>query len=72
MFQVLDPWADLCDGGGKCGYDKFTAMKERDPDLLTLLSVGGWNEGSSRYSQVMESSTASMFEIIIFYNRMKN
>ncbi|WP_348240418.1 glycosyl hydrolase family 18 protein, partial [Salmonella enterica] len=51
-IKVLDPWNDLCDGGGKCGFDRFTKLKEKNPDLKTLLSVGGWNEGSSRYSEM--------------------
>ncbi|XP_063844538.1 acidic mammalian chitinase-like [Scylla paramamosain] len=55
-IRVLDPWADLCDGGGKCGYDKFTAMKNTDPSLLTLLAVGGWNDGSVLYSKMAETA----------------
>ncbi|MPC29649.1 Acidic mammalian chitinase [Portunus trituberculatus] len=56
LFQVLDPWADLCDGGGRCGFDKFTAMKNVEPHLLTLLAVGGWNDGSALYSQMAETA----------------
>nr|AIU92929.1 chitinase 3 [Macrobrachium nipponense] len=57
-IKVLDPWNDLCDEGGKCGFNRFTKLKEKNPDLKTLLSVGGWNEGSSRYS-LMAADPAS-------------
>ncbi|KAG0722877.1 putative chitinase 2 [Chionoecetes opilio] len=55
-IKTLDPWGDLCEGGGLCGYDKFTGMKAHNPNLTTLLSVGGWNEGSATYSQMAASS----------------
>lgn len=55
--KVLDPWADLCDNWGMCGYKKFTNMKLNEPGLLTLLGVGGWNEGSARYSLMASSPT---------------
>ncbi|MCE2196815.1 chitinase, partial [Streptococcus thermophilus] len=37
---------------GDCAYDRFTALKQQNPSLLTLLSVGGWNEGSEKFSTV--------------------
>ncbi|KAJ2938714.1 hypothetical protein O0L34_g3324 [Tuta absoluta] len=46
----LDPWLDLADDGGRDNFRKFTALKERNPDLKTILAVGGWNEGSANYS----------------------
>ncbi|XP_045129636.1 acidic mammalian chitinase-like [Portunus trituberculatus] len=49
-IKVGDPWADLCNGGGHCGYKKFTDMKAQNNNLLTLLSVGGWSVGSPPFS----------------------
>jgi len=54
----LDPWNDLYDNYGKGAYLRFTRMKERSPQIKTMLSIGGWNEGSKKYSQ-MASSAAS-------------
>lgn len=51
-LQPADAWADLCDGGGKCGYEKFNELKTPNPKLVTLLSVGGFNAGSAIYSQM--------------------
>ncbi|KAK8374965.1 hypothetical protein O3P69_011312 [Scylla paramamosain] len=57
-IKVNDPWADLCTGGGLCGYKKFTDMKNKNAGLLTLLSVGGWNVGSPAFS-VMAATAAT-------------
>ncbi|KAK8746404.1 hypothetical protein OTU49_017005 [Cherax quadricarinatus] len=49
-IQVLDPFHELCTDGGECAYDRFTSLKLQNDELLTLLSVGGWSEGSVKYS----------------------
>lgn len=55
-----DPWYDLapwdqgCDGD-HCHWDsyrRFNKLKEVNPDLKTLISVGGWNSGSGQWSQM--------------------
>lgn len=49
-IKVLDPYNELCENWGKCGYDRFTALKQKNTDLKALLAIGGWNEGSDKYS----------------------
>ncbi|XP_075986238.1 acidic mammalian chitinase-like isoform X2 [Anticarsia gemmatalis] len=49
---ALDPWLDLPDNWGRNNYGKFNALKEKNPSLKTLLAVGGWNEGSAKYSKM--------------------
>ncbi|XP_050715987.1 chitinase-3-like protein 1 isoform X2 [Eriocheir sinensis] len=53
-IKVLDPWNELCGGGGNCAFDRFTGLKrlkgKRKRDLVTLLAVGGWGENSEKYS----------------------
>jgi len=44
VFQSSDPWADLTDGGGHGYYKKFNALKEKNPDLKTLLAMGGQSD----------------------------
>ncbi|KAK3848803.1 hypothetical protein Pcinc_044422 [Petrolisthes cinctipes] len=51
-IKVLDPWNELCDNYGKCAFDRFTALKHKNTKLQALLAVGGWNEGSQKYSQM--------------------
>nr|AFC60659.1 chitinase [Pandalus japonicus] len=51
-IMVFDPYNDLCKDWGMCGYNRFTALREINPNAQTLLGVGGWNEGSTKYSQM--------------------
>uniref|UniRef100_A0A2A4K931 chitinase n=1 Tax=Heliothis virescens TaxID=7102 RepID=A0A2A4K931_HELVI len=53
----LDPYLDLPDNDGRDNFGKFNALKEQNPSLKTLLAVGGWNEGSSKYSVMAANST---------------
>ncbi|XP_071446396.1 probable chitinase 2 [Hetaerina americana] len=53
----LDAWNDLSEGGGKGFYNRFVGLKKSNPNLKVLLGVGGWNEGSSKYSVMASSAT---------------
>ncbi|KAK8736742.1 hypothetical protein OTU49_004627 [Cherax quadricarinatus] len=52
QIRVLDPYNELCENYGKCAYDRFTALKQKNTELVTILAVGGWNEGSTKYSDM--------------------
>lgn len=57
-LKSLDPWADLEDNGGKNGFKRFTGLKKLYPNLhRTLLSVGGWNERSEKFSKLSAISS---------------
>merc|ERR1719341_2363525 len=50
----LAPWDEGCEGD-HCHYDsyrRFNKLKEQNPALKTLLSIGGWNTGSGQWSQM--------------------
>ncbi|CAL4236974.1 unnamed protein product, partial [Meganyctiphanes norvegica] len=49
-IEVLDTWNELCEDWGRCAFNRFTALKEQNPNLKTLIAVGGWSEGSVDYS----------------------
>ena len=34
------------------GFRRFNELRLRNPDFKTLVAIGGWNEGSVRFSQV--------------------
>lgn len=34
------------------GFRKFVDLKNKNPNLKVLISMGGWNEGSEKYSKV--------------------
>lgn len=35
------------------GYAKFTGLKTYNKQLKTMLAIGGWNEGSTRFSPLV-------------------
>ncbi|XP_058838184.1 probable chitinase 2 [Topomyia yanbarensis] len=37
------------------GYEKIVQLKEENPCLKVILAIGGWNEGSEKYSLMAES-----------------
>ena len=50
--KILDPWQDIADGGGKDGFTRFNNLRARNPALKTLVAIGGWEEGSAKYSKM--------------------
>lgn len=55
-IQCLDPWNDLYDGGGKGALYRFTGLKRQNPALKALVAIGGWNEGSEKFSRVRSNN----------------
>lgn len=51
-IKSLDPWMDLEDNYGLAGFKKATDLKYANPDLKVTLAIGGWNEGSKKYSDM--------------------
>ncbi|XP_029677573.1 chitinase-3-like protein 1 [Formica exsecta] len=52
-IKVLDSWQDLTENWGKGGFHNFNKLREQSPGTKTLIAIGGWNEGSARYSEVV-------------------
>ncbi|KAJ8722309.1 hypothetical protein PYW08_004711 [Mythimna loreyi] len=50
-FKPFDKYQDIEKGG----YAKFTGLKTYNKNLKTLLAIGGWNEGSTRFSPMVGS-----------------
>jgi chitinase len=48
----LDPYNDLPENWGKGAMVRFTGLKSQNPELKAILAIGGWNEGSEKYSKV--------------------
>jgi len=53
VIMPLDPYNELCDNWGKCAYERFVALKRLNPEVKTILAIGGWNEGSEKYSKMV-------------------
>jgi chitinase len=51
-----NPWLELPDNGGQNLYSRFNSLKKAHPHLRTLMAIGGWVEGSVKYSQLASNS----------------
>ncbi|CAH1795108.1 unnamed protein product, partial [Owenia fusiformis] len=51
-------WNDESTEWSKGNYEKIVDLKEVNPSLKILLAVGGWNMGSSPFSQMVASNTS--------------
>ncbi|CAG2058831.1 unnamed protein product, partial [Timema podura] len=56
-IKALDSWNELPDDYGKDAFGRFVKLKAISPQTKVMLAIGGWNEGSSKYSDM--ASTAS-------------
>ena len=45
--KILDPELDIKNNG----FARFNDLRKENPSLKTLVSMGGWNEGSVNYSR---------------------
>ncbi|XP_077298658.1 uncharacterized protein LOC143919933 isoform X2 [Arctopsyche grandis] len=50
-LKPFDKYQDIEKGG----YSKFTGLKSYNKNLKTMIAIGGWNEGSSRFSGLVAS-----------------
>ncbi|XP_071530247.1 uncharacterized protein Cht6 isoform X4 [Panulirus ornatus] len=48
-IKPFDSYQDIEQGG----YAKFNGLKQYNKGLKTLLAIGGWNEGSGRFSELV-------------------
>lgn len=51
-IRILDGYLDLEENWGRGNFKKFVNLKEKNPHLTLLLAIGGWNEGSEKYSKM--------------------
>lgn len=56
------------------GYAKFTGLKTYNKNLKTMLAIGGWNEGSSRFSNLVadEDRRATFVKNVLKFLRQNN
>ena len=58
-IQIFDNETDINQGG----YSKFNAMKQQNPELKTMIALGGWTDsevdgnGPGKYSQLVSNQT---------------
>lgn len=52
-INILDTWNEI----DKNALGRFVALKTKNPSLKVLVAIGGWNEGSLKYSNVVNNPT---------------
>ncbi|PNF19362.1 Acidic mammalian chitinase [Cryptotermes secundus] len=52
-IRILDNWNEIERGG----FLHFNDLRKRNPSLKTLVAIGGWNEGSSTFSSVVNDAS---------------
>ncbi|KAJ8707114.1 hypothetical protein PYW08_011248 [Mythimna loreyi] len=70
-IKSLDPWQDLETDYGKAGYKRIVNLKKKYPHLKVTLAIGGWNEGSPRYSNMAskpETRAAFIKSVVLMLN----
>lgn len=55
QIKVLDAWNDLEEDYGLGAFKRFVKLKQRNPKAKTMIAIGGWNEGSKKYSNMVSS-----------------
>ena len=56
ILKPNNPWLELSDNGGQNLYGRFNDMKIQYPNMRTVMAIGGWVEGSEKYSKLAASS----------------
>lgn len=51
-IHSMDPYLDTEDFGGRAQYKKIISFKQQQPKLKVTVAIGGWNEGSGKYSNM--------------------
>ncbi|CAG0883080.1 unnamed protein product [Cyprideis torosa] len=70
-IRSVDPFLDLATEGGKGWYDRAVNLKAVNPRLKVLVAIGGWNEGSKKYSKMamsLETRQKFVSSVIRFLN----
>ncbi|KAL7296158.1 hypothetical protein TKK_0010699 [Trichogramma kaykai] len=52
--QAFDPWQDLASPNLN-GFARFNRLKAKNPQLKTLLAIGGWNAASSYFAPAVST-----------------
>ncbi|XP_013136711.1 PREDICTED: probable chitinase 2 [Papilio polytes] len=73
-IKSLDSWHDLEKNNGSSGYRGLVALKRRYPHLKVTIAIGGWNEGSRKFSamaETAESRTKFIKSVLVFLDVYK-
>lgn len=52
IIEPYDSYLDLRENWGLAAYERTVALKQKNANLKVLISIGGINESSKKYSEV--------------------
>ncbi|XP_046650642.1 mast/stem cell growth factor receptor-related protein Kit-like isoform X2 [Daphnia pulicaria] len=67
-----DTYLDTEETGGRAQYKKVVSFKQKQPKLKVSIAIGGWNEGSGKYSdmaQTPETRKAFIQSVLAFIKK---
>merc|ERR1719197_807154 len=50
-------WNDLDESWAEGMYSRFNKLKNKNPELKTLLAIGGWNHGSTGFTDMVQTDS---------------
>ncbi|CAB3369645.1 Hypothetical predicted protein [Cloeon dipterum] len=69
--RVMDPYLDLEENNGLGNFKKFNELRKQNSELKTLVAIGGWNEGSTVFSNVVKDANLRSNFVDNLYNFVK-
>ncbi|KAF2899378.1 hypothetical protein ILUMI_06797 [Ignelater luminosus] len=58
-IRIMDEYNEVYNNG----FKRFNGLKKLNPNLKTLVAIGGWNEGSAKFSKV--AASASLRKVLV-------
>lgn len=55
-IQLEDPKVDGSANGGHDMIHRLVALRKHNPHLTVMISIGGWSEGSTKYSEMARTA----------------
>ncbi|XP_059479270.1 acidic mammalian chitinase-like [Neocloeon triangulifer] len=65
--RILDSWNDI----SLNGFKRFNNLRVTNPNLKTMVAIGGWNEGSTGFSNLCRDATLRGRFVTNLYNFVK-
>ncbi|KAG5673037.1 hypothetical protein PVAND_003115 [Polypedilum vanderplanki] len=56
-YKSLDPYLDYSENDGQGYVSKFIKLKEKNPSVKLMISIGGWSMGGEMFSNIVSNST---------------
>ncbi|XP_065336266.1 acidic mammalian chitinase-like [Cloeon dipterum] len=66
--RLIDAWNDI----SLNGFKRFNDLRLKNPSLKTMVAIGGWNEGSTGFSNICSNPSLRATFVNNLYNFVRN